>query len=185
MDDVGDETLEEALATGDPEAVLDALSVHSAGIMRRLDLDVLRRVADVVAPDGGRLPASVAWRIGFIEHRFGRYADALSWFDNAGRPDDADPDVAQLRAAEASSLYSRGDADASRAAADEALALARTCGSPAALAAAWNAQALAFALEGDRSASRHAYLQALGAATEADDRLALVRVHTNLGSLET
>lgn len=184
MDPRSAPTLEDALATGEHQVVLETLHARSAEVIRRLDLDILEKVASLVAPDGGPLPAAVAWRMGFIHHRSGRFADALACFERPGLPGDSPTDLAHLNAAHASSLWARGDAEASRDKADLALALALEADDAGARAAAWTAQALVFALEGDRNANRHAYGQAIAAATEADDRPALVRLYTNMGSLE-
>ncbi|WP_193611681.1 BTAD domain-containing putative transcriptional regulator [Nocardioides lijunqiniae] len=182
----GSAALSAAVAAEDPEAVVAALAAYSAELLRTGDLALLRDAARVVSPDGGVLRGEVAWRLGYALHQSGRFDEALACYARADR----DPahtslaDLAQLYAAEASTLWARGDAAASRVSADRALECATGSGDDSALGSAWVSQALVSALEGDRHTNRHAYARALEAAARAGDVLTQVRVHNNLGSLE-
>lgn len=176
--------LDRALGLGRPEEVHRALVRHSAAVLRRGDVDQLRRAAELIGAGGGPLPAAVAWRVGYGHHQSGRFVEALGYYARADLTGAGMADQAQLYAARASSLWARGEAGASRECADEALRLALACGDDSAVAAAWVAQALVAAQGGDRNANRRAYAKGLAAAERAGEVLTQLRIHTNLGSLE-
>lgn len=176
--------LDAAVASGDAATVLAAVVAHSAELLRAGDLDRLARATAAAAPDGGPVPAGLAWRHGFVLHQAGHFSAALVVFARADLTDAAPADVALLHASEASSLWAQGDAVASRRLSDQALAEALACGDDGAVAAAWVSQALVSALEGDRNSNLLAYERALAAAERAGDVLTQVRIHNNLGSLQ-
>ncbi|MDO9456188.1 BTAD domain-containing putative transcriptional regulator [Nocardioides sp.] len=176
--------LERAVADGDVDAVLRAVSGPSDESLRPGEVALLDRAATLVAPDGGPLPVALAWRLGYALHQSGSFAAALVVYARADH-DEPDPDPvdgAFLLSSKASSLWATGDAEASRAATDAALAAAQACGDDAAVAAAWVSQALVCVLEGDLDANLVAYEKGLAAAERAGDVLTQARVHNNLGS---
>ncbi len=176
--------LERAVADGDAQAVLRAVTGRSDESLRPGEVAVLARAADLLAPDGGPLPAGLAWRLGYALHQTGSFAEALAVYARvAAGQEETDPvDTAFLLSSKASSLWATGDAEASRSAADAALAAAHASGDDAAIAAAWVSQALVCVLEGDLDANLVAYEKGLAAAERAGDVLTQARIHNNLGS---
>jgi ATP/maltotriose-dependent transcriptional regulator MalT/DNA-binding SARP family transcriptional activator len=130
-----------------------------------------------------RLPAGLAWRIGFIHYQRGDLDQALGAYARASNAPSADPgETARLWAWEATAHWVRGDVDACRRAAACAHDLASQCGDRRALAAAHTALAMLAADDGDRRANDAHYLAALRAAEEAGDVLQVVRIRINRAS---
>ncbi|WP_183094634.1 BTAD domain-containing putative transcriptional regulator [Nocardioides stalactiti] len=166
------------LATSDQEQVAALLRARSTEAMAHLHRDDWVALAARFRGADGQVPAAIAWRCGYALHLQGRPVEALTAFRSAATPTD-DIDGAHLAAAHAASLWSRGEVESGALLADQALALAEASGDAGALAAAWIAQGLLQAVD-DRHASAAADHKALRFAEEADDPVALARIHTHL-----
>ncbi|GAA5145188.1 hypothetical protein GCM10023340_14080 [Nocardioides marinquilinus] len=180
------EALARAVDDLDAAAVADAIVEHGAQVLRSVDLALLRRAAEVVAPDGGPMTTAVAWRIGYAFHQTGSFTEALTVYPRAHDVATARPvDRAMLLSSTASSQWATGDTAGARVSADDALVEAQATRDDGALTHAWVAQALVCAAEGDRDANHVAYEKALVSARRAGDELAQMRIHNNLGSSAT
>lgn len=134
------------------------------------------------AAGNGKLPASVAWRIGLLHYLRGELTDALEAY-NRGDTQDADlASRALLLAWSASAHWLRGDVESCRDLAKRALAAARQAGDDRALAGAHTVLGMLAALDRDRAANDAHYLRALDHATAAHDVFQLVRIHANRSS---
>ncbi len=174
-----------AVASGDRAAVLAVLLERTDEVIMTSNARLLARAAEIVADEGGGLPAAVAWRIGCGLHSNGRFNDALATFRRAADLEQAAPsDRAELCAGIASALWGRGEAAAGAEQADLAHRYADQAGLPRPHGSAWIATALMAAHAGDRSACRAAYEQALKYGEAAGGAMLLSRLLTNLGSLE-
>ncbi len=166
------------LAPGVPEQVVEALRTNSTAAIGHLHRDDWLSLAERLRAADGRLPAGFAWRCGYALHLQGRATEAVAFFEAAAPTDDA-AEGAQLAAAHAASLWSRGEVEELALTADRALALAEASGDPSALAAAWIAKSLSASIN-DRHACAAAEHKALRFAEDADDVLAVARIHTHI-----
>ncbi|WGY02841.1 tetratricopeptide repeat protein [Nocardioides sp. QY071] len=180
-----DTAVRQALRSGEAAAVLAALVEETEEVLLTADPEILLRAREVCADDADGLPVAAAWRLGLGLHFNGRFAEALETFRRARVEENADPaDRAELHAALASSLWGRAEVDECVREADLARQEAEVAGQPRPRASAWIARALVAAHAGDRTASRTAYEHALAHAEVAGARSVLIRVLTNLASLE-
>lgn len=123
-------------------------------------------------------------RAAFLQHRAGRFAEALAIYAQAldATPETDLAETARIKAGQASSRWARGEvAEAERLAA-EARDAAERSGDRAALAEAFVATALVRAALGDRPGNARAYDVALEHATAVGDRDITIRILTNVGS---
>ena len=160
-----DTVLAEALqATGDWDAAIDLFA----------------RVERAASPGG--LPASVAWRYGWLLYLRGQAGSSAAMLAAAHRPDADGADDAMVSAALSTTLWSQGQADAADDMARTALRQAGASGDSCALAAAHVSLALAAASRGERERNEQEYRLALAAARAGGDRVQLARIHANLSS---
>ncbi len=166
------------LALGGTDQVADVLRARSTAAIGHLHRDDWLALAERVRTPDGRLPTEFAWRCGYALHLQGRASEAVACFESAAATAD-DAEGAQLAAAHAASLWSRGEVEELARTTDRALALAEASQDPSALAAAWVARSLAASVD-DRHASAAAEHKALRFAEDAGDVLALARIHTHI-----
>ena len=128
------------------------------------------------------LPASVAWRYGWLHYLRGQSGAAAATLAAAHDPARLGADDAMVSAALSTTLWSQGQADAAEDLARTALHQAGASGDACALAAAHVSLALAAASRGERERNEQAYRLALAAARDGGDRIQLTRIHANLSS---
>lgn len=178
-----DTAVRAAIHDGDAGRVRSVLVEHTDALLLRADPDLLADAGRVCTDAAGRVPVDVAWRVGMGLHLNGRFAEALDIYGRAVE-EATEADLAELNAALASSLWGRAAAEECVAAAAAAHLHADAADDARAWASAWVAQALVAAHEGDRTTCRTAYEHALQYAEAAGARVVLIRVLTNLASLE-
>jgi len=179
-----DAAVRDALRGGSAVEVESALADHTDALLLRADPELLLRVVAVCTDPGGKVPVGVAWRVGMGLHLNGRFAEALDIYGRAASAAASEADLAELHAALASSLWGRAEAEECVAAATRARLHAEAADDAHAWASTWVAQALVAAHSGDRTACRTAYEHALRYAETAGARAVLIRILTNLASLE-
>lgn len=172
-----------AVAIDDLSGGHDDLGLLQAEAMQYLgDWEGAARRYTELATVEGKMPAGLAWRLGFLHHMRGDLVRAMDTYLR-GRVDGSDPDnEASLLGWTASACWLRGERDRARALADQALDLARSVDSPRALATAHTVLAMVAALDGDRAANDVHYLRALEHAERARDVLQSIRIRSNRAS---
>ena len=155
---------EALVATGDWDGAMEVFAI------------VKRRAAP--AP----LPASTAWRFGALLYLRGEIAAAAEVLSAAFTSADGDGDTALVAAWLSSTLWGQGELSRAQEAAEVALRQADASDEPGARAAAHIAAALCAASAGARERNERHYRLALAAAAQANDLVALARIHANLSS---
>ena len=165
---------------GDPG--LDAVLAEAWQAVGEWDaaIDLFSRVERSKGSEG--LPASVAWRYGWLLYLRGQSGPAAATLAAAHDPARLGADDAMVSAALSTTLWSQGQADAADDLARTALHQAGASGDSCALAAAHVSVALAAASRGERERNEQAYRLALAAARDGGDRVQLARIHANLSS---
>lgn len=157
--------------------LLEAEALQSLGASD----EARRRYERMISPTGP-VPASVAWRLGFLLYMRGATDQARAILDrgslNGGEP----ADEAALLAWTAATRWAMGDRDAAADLADEAMNRARSVDDARSLATALTIKAMVAAIDGDRVANFTYYLQALEQAERARDLMQVVRIRCNCGS---
>ncbi|MEV0234837.1 BTAD domain-containing putative transcriptional regulator [Nonomuraea sp. NPDC050786] len=134
------------------------------------------------AAEGPAFDASVARRLGFIDHRRGEYDAALAMYHRGHEYGFPPADAATCAASAASVLWLKGDRAGCAELADKAMEQAAALGDPGALAEANTVLAMLASLDGDRRANDAHYLRALEYAERAGDIVQLIRIHANRAS---
>ncbi len=135
-----------------------------------------------LAPASGPIPASVAWRLGFLLYMRGETDQAKAILERGALTDGQPADEAALLAWTAATKWAGGERDAAEKLADDALQRATSVDDPRSLAAAYTVKAMVAAIDGDRVANFALYLKALEQAERARDLMQIVRIHCNCGS---
>ena len=188
----GDETLESAAAADEVLAAIDVLDDADASDprIRRLagiahqargDWEAALRVLGEVA-DTDVFDATVAWRLGLVQHLRGNLEPALAIYERGAASGFPPADAAICAAWAASARWLRGEREECAALADEAFTCATELDDPRALAAAHMVLAMLAALDGDRRGNDAHYLRAIEHAERAGDVLQLIRIRSNRAS---
>ena len=135
-----------------------------------------------LVPTDGPIPASVAWRLGFLLYMRGETDQAKSVLDRGSLTDGEPAEEAALLAWKSATRWAGGERDAAEKLAEEALQRATSVDDARSLATAYTVKAMVAAVDGDRVANFAYYLKALEQAERARDLMQIVRIHCNCGS---
>ena len=135
-----------------------------------------------LVPAEGPIPASVAWRLGFLLYMRGETDQAKDVLDRGSLTDGEPAEEAALLAWKAATRWASGERDAAEKLAEEALQRATSVDDARSLATAYTVKAMVAAVDGDRVANFAYYLKALEQAERARDLMQIVRIHCNCGS---
>lgn len=136
----------------------------------------------MLVPETGPIPASLAWRLGFLYHMRGDITAALTIYERGEVRGDDPSAGASLLAWHASAHWLRGDREAAEDLADRALVLARSVNASRPLATVYTVLAMIAALDGDRAQNDSHYLRALEHAERSRDVTQTIRIRSNRGS---
>jgi DNA-binding SARP family transcriptional activator len=147
----------------------------------RGDWDTARELLTQAA-DQGAFDASVAYRIGVIDHLRGELETALEMYRRGTKHGTPRADAVMCTAMAAAVCWLRGDRNSCATLADEAREGASRLGDHRALAAAHTVLAMLAAYDGDGRANDAHYLKALDHAGRAGDVIQQIRIRSNRAS---